>query len=218
MSTEVMRSCRYRLEWNWRVLRMMSFLSLLWSRLSSAGSTNITGDGRPLPTTMHSPIRPWHRVRALSSIALVSHRRLVSDLIQSSSRPRETYHPGRTCWNKSPVWKCPSDCLSDRSGQSGESARMISSYSTAVVWTPSADSSIGLNRYDVPGSAFRSAWFFSCSPDKSMPPISVLPNRFYTTIHWLVRYEGKNRELLTLSLMPLFSAHCSSSCGTGMPE
>ena len=57
----------------------------------------------------------------------VSHRRPVSVLIQSSPRPLNVYRPGATSLKRSPVWKSPSGCLRDLSGQSGESATIMSS-------------------------------------------------------------------------------------------
>lgn len=61
--------------WNCRILEKTSRLSWSGSTApSEAGSINITGDGRPEPTTTHSPIRFLHWKRALSSIDLIEDR------------------------------------------------------------------------------------------------------------------------------------------------
>ena len=96
----------YRRAWNGRMRRTMSRLSFSASTPApaAAASTKSAGDGRPLPTTMHAVTRSAQVASTLSSIAFVSHRSEFSDLIQSSFRPRDTYAPGRTSWNRSPVW------------------------------------------------------------------------------------------------------------------
>lgn len=98
---------------------MISLLSLGESMLT-AGSMKSAGEGRPVPTTMHSDSRSLQVARTLSSIDLrrcqggvyeahvryahlVSIRRLFSDLIQSSLRPRKVYAPGATSAKRSPV-------------------------------------------------------------------------------------------------------------------
>ena len=87
-SGEVIRSWMYRRDWNCRVRLTISFLNFEWSMLT-AGSTKRVGEERPLPTTMHCSISCPHVLRTFSSMDWVSHRRPLSLLIQSSSRPRE---------------------------------------------------------------------------------------------------------------------------------
>lgn len=115
---------------------------------------------------------------------LVSHRRLFSDLIQSSSRPRKTYKPGDASWNKSPVWKSPSTCLRDTSGQSGDSEGMTSSRRRAVDWCPESEAAgeVGMKRYEYPSNDRRRRASRPDPPtENNMAESSVLPYKFCIT-------------------------------------
>lgn len=81
------------------------------------------------------------------------------------------------------MWKCPSACRRDASGQSGDSERITSSKSSALErwadWCCSDFGVVGTNRYEVPGRRGATKdGLRSHPPDRSIAPTSVLPNRF----------------------------------------
>ena len=118
---------------------------------------------------------------------LVSHLPPVSTTIQSSFRPRKRYFPASTSAKRSPVWKCPSECRSETSGQLTESDKTTSSKSwpvepwlAAVGVGSSSLVSVGKKAYDVPSKGTKKDASRPCPPtDIKRAPVSVHPYAFY---------------------------------------